>query len=73
MPVRIYPLLQLHGYGHAFGNAHIDFKVVDGTFCNRLGFAEGLPFVRITLDTAEHAEVHIVVSISGASLFGSAA
>ena len=59
--------------GSASGNAHIDFEVADGTFYNRSGFVEGFPFVRITLDTGEHAKIHVVVSISGASLFCSAA
>lgn len=55
------------------GNAHIDFEVTDDTFYNRSGFVEGFPFVRIMLDAGEHAEDHVVVSISGASLFGNAA
>ena len=55
--------------GSASGNAHIDFEVADGTFYNRSDFIEGFPFVRITLDAGEHAEVHVVVSISGASFF----
>ena len=59
--------------GSASGNAHIDFEVADGTFYNRSDFIEGFPFVRITLDAGEHAEVHVVVSISGASLLCSAA
>lgn len=57
----------------ASGGTHIHFEVVDGTFYNRSDLIEGPPFVRITLDAGKHAEFHVVVSISGATFFGSAA
>ncbi len=55
------------------GGAHIYFEVVDGTFYDGPDLIERYPLVRITLDTREHAEFHVIVSISGTSSFGSAA
>ena len=55
------------------GDTHAGFEVVDGTFHNGSDFIGGIPFIRITLDAGEHAEVHVIVSISGPAFFGSTA
>ena len=55
------------------GSTHIDLEMVDGAFHTGSYFIEGIPFVTIPLDAREHAEVHIFVSVSGASSFGCAA
>lgn len=47
--------------------------MVDGAFHNGSYFIEGNPFIRIPLDAREHAEVHIFISVSGASFFSCAA
>lgn len=57
----------------ASGGTHIYLEVVDGTFYDGPDLIERPPLVRITLDAGEHTEFHVVVSISGASSFGSAA
>ncbi len=59
--------------GLSSGNAHVRFEMVDGTLHNCPYFVEGIPFIGIPLDAGEHSEVHVVVSISGASLFCGAA
>lgn len=55
------------------GDAHVVLKVVDGAFHGGPYLIEGIPFVGIPLDTGEHAEVHVFVSVGGAPLFGGAA
>ena len=37
------------------GNTHIDFEMIDGTFYNRSDLVGVAPFLRVTLDTREHA------------------
>ena len=44
--------------------------MVDGTFHNGSDFVKGIPFLGISLDSEEHAKIHIFVGASGAS-FGS--
>lgn len=51
----------------ASGGTHIYFEVVDGTFYDGPDLIERPPLVRITLETGEHTEFYVVVSISGAS------
>lgn len=55
------------------GDAHVDFEMVDGVFHDGPYFIEGIPLVRTPLDTGEHAEVHVFVSVGGTPLFGGAA
>ena len=55
------------------GSAHIDFKMVDGTFHYGSDFVQFVPFFGIPLDAGEHTEIHVLVSVSGAAFFGSAA
>ncbi len=55
------------------GDTYVSFEVADSTFHDGPYFIEGIPFVRIPLDAGEHAEVHVVVSISGTPFFGTAA
>ena len=59
--------------GHSSGNAHVGLEVINGPFHDGPDFIEGTPFIGIPLDTGEHAEVHVLVSISGTPLFGGAA
>ena len=47
--------------------AHIDFKVIDGTFYDGSDFVKPIPFFRIPLETWEHAEAHVFVCISSAA------
>lgn len=48
-------------------NTHIGFKVIDGIFYNSAYLIKGIPFLGISLDTGEHAEIHVISSIGGAS------
>lgn len=59
--------------GHPSSNAHVGLEVVDGSFHDGSDFIKGTPFLGIPLDAGEHAEVHVLVSVSGAPFFGSAA
>ena len=59
--------------GLAAGDTHVGLKVVDGTFHNGADFVKGDPFIRIPLDAGEHAEIHVLISVSGTSLFSGAA
>ncbi len=59
--------------GFSPGNAHVGFEVVDGTFHNGPDFIGGNPFLGVALDTGEHTEIHVVVSVSGPPLLGGAA
>lgn len=54
-------------------NAHVDLKMVNGSFHNRPDFIEGVPIIGIPLDAGEHAEIHVFVSIGGTSFFSRAA
>lgn len=51
--------------GSSSSNTHVDFQVVNSTFHNGSDLLKGDPVIRILLDTGEHAEVQIFVSISG--------
>ena len=51
--------------GFSSSNTHVDFQVVNSTFHNGSELVKGEPVIRIPLDTGEHAEVQIFVSISG--------
>lgn len=59
--------------GHSPSHTHVGFEVVNGAFYNCPYFIEGIPFIGIALDTGEHAEIHVIVSISGTSFFCGAA
>lgn len=59
--------------GHPPGNTHVGFEMVNGPFHNSPDLIEGTPFSGIPLDTEEHTEVHVFVSISGTSFFGGGA
>lgn len=52
---------------------HVGFKVIDCTFHNGTDFVKGDPVIRIPLDAGEHAEVHVLIGVSGASFFSSTA
>lgn len=51
--------------GFSSSNTHVDFQVVNSMFHNGSDLVKGDPVIRIPLDTGEHAEVQILVSISG--------
>ena len=59
--------------GHSAGNTHICFQVVDGPFHDSPDLIGAVPFIGITLQTWEHAELHIFIGVSGPALFCSAA
>ena len=59
--------------GLAASDTHVGLKMVNGTFHNGAYFVKGDPFIRIPLDAGEHAEIHVLISVSGTSLFSSAA
>ena len=59
--------------GFAACDTHVGLKVVDGAFHNGADFVKGEPFIRIPLDTGEHTEIHVLISVSGTSLFSGAA
>lgn len=51
---------------------HAVLEMVDGALYDRPYLIEGVPFSRATLDTREPAEVHVIISIGGASSLGCA-
>lgn len=55
------------------GNAHVDFKVVNGSFDSRAYFIEAVPFFRIPLDTGKHPQLHVFIGIGCPAFFGSGA
>ena len=55
--------------GFSFGNAHVGFKVVDGSLYNGPDLVKGYPFFAIPLDTGKNMEIHVFISISGAPFF----
>lgn len=55
------------------GDTHVGFEMVNAPFHDGPDFIKGDPFIGIPLDTGEHAEVHVFVSIGSAPLFGGAA
>ena len=59
--------------GSFSSNTHVGFEVVDGSFYNGPYFVESIPFRRISLDAGKHTEIHVLISVGGAALFGSAA
>ena len=59
--------------GFPSGNTHVGFEMVNSPLHDCPDFIEGIPFVRIPLNAQKRAEVHVVVSISGATFFCSAA
>jgi len=58
--------------GFSSGNAHVDFKVVDGSLYNGSDFVKEYPFFRVPLDAGEYTEIHVFISINSAPFFGSA-
>ena len=54
-------------------DTHVCLKVVDGTLHNGTDFVKGDPVIRIPLYPREHAEIHVVISVSSTSLFCGAA
>ena len=59
--------------GLAASDTHVGLKVVDGTFHNGADFVKGDPFIRIPLDAGEHAEIHVLISVSRTPFFSCAA
>ena len=59
--------------GLAACDTHVGLKMVDGTFHNGADFVKGDPFIRISLDTGEHTEIHVFISVSCTPLFSCAA
>lgn len=55
------------------GNAHVDFKVVNGSFDNGGYFIEAVPFFRISLDIRKHPQFHVFIGIGCTAFFGSGA
>lgn len=51
------------------GNAHVDFKVVNGHFDNRAHLIEAVPFFRIPLDTGKHPQFHVFIGIRCPAFF----
>lgn len=51
------------------GNAHVDLKVVNGSFDDRAYFIEAVPFLCIPLDTRKHPQFHVFVSIRCPAFF----
>ena len=47
--------------------------MVDGTFHNGCDFVKGIPFIGISLDFEEHAQIQIFVCISSVSFSGGGA
>ena len=54
-------------------DAHVDFKMIDGTLNNRSYFISAVPFIGIMLDTGEYTYIHVFISISCSSTFGGTA
>ena len=59
--------------GLSTSDTHIGFEVIDGTFYNSSYFIDAIPFIRITLDTRKHAQIHVFIGISCPVSFGRAA
>ena len=56
--------------GHSPDRTHVSFKVVDGPFYNCPYLIERIPLIGIVLDTKEHSEIHVIISIiSGKPFF----
>ena len=45
------------------GNAHVDLKMVNGSFYDRAYFIETVPFFCIQLNTRKHPQFHVFVGI----------
>lgn len=45
------------------GNAHVGLEMVNGMFHGSPRFIKGVPFIRITLNAGELAEIHVVVGM----------
>lgn len=54
-------------------DTRIDFKVINGAFHVGSYFIERNPFIGITLNAGEHAEIHIFISVCSAAFFCRAA
>ena len=52
--------------GFSPGNAHVGFKMIDGSFDNGPDLVKSNPFLRVSLNTGKHTEIHIFIGISGA-------
>ena len=68
--------IRLGGYmitGVLSRNPHVYLEVVDRPLNGSPDLIEGAPFRRIPLDTGEHTEVHVFVSVGGAAFFGGTA
>lgn len=50
-------------------DTHIRFKMVDRPLYGSPYLIEGIPFRCVALDTREHAEFHVFISVGGQSLF----
>ena len=59
--------------GFSSGNAHVGFKMIDGSFDNGPDLVKSNPFLRVLLNTGKHTEIFIFTSISGANFFISTA
>ena len=59
--------------GFSSGNAHVGFKMIDGSFDNGPDLVKSNPFLRVSLNTGKHTEIHIFIGISGATFFSSTA
>lgn len=57
----------------ASGDTHIDFKMVDCPFHNCPDFIERVLFVRVSLDSREHPEVHVFIGIGSTPFLSGAA
>ncbi len=51
------------------GDTHVSFEMVNDPRHDCPYLVERIPFIRILLDTGEHAGIYVVVSISGTPLF----
>ena len=59
--------------GLSSGDAHVDLQVIDRSLHDSPDFVKRNPLIRVSLDSGEHAETQVFVSVCSPSFFGSAA
>ena len=50
-------------------NAHVDLQMVDRPFYDGSDLVEIIPFIGVALKTGEHAKIHVIIGVGGASFF----
>ena len=59
--------------GLSSSDAHVDLQVIDRSLHDSPDLVKSNPLIRVSLDSGEHAETQVFVSVGGPSFFCSAA